>query len=184
MVNFFIMAYHSTANMMSCCHNIILSCDNFSIGNDITELDLTQFIDGLDRFTYIPQIPGDDLPVQPPEDAATGHVMTASELVPDLYAIISSARPTGPTSKRGIRLNKIAVQVMTQWYQRHLNHPYPDNTIAAELARAGNISTGQVKKWFSNKRMRDCASKVHRTTSRLNSYERDYRLNESFRPCE
>ena len=80
--------------------------------------------------------------------------MVASEAVPDLHVVVSSARPAVPTSIRGVRLNKTAVYIMRHWYEANLDHPYPDTTTTEELAKAGQITIEQVKKWLSNKRMR------------------------------
>ena len=52
-------------------------------------------------------------------------------------------------------LNKLAIRIMTNWYERNIHHPYPCNESAEIMANAGNITAEQVKKWFANKRMRN-----------------------------
>ena len=59
-------------------------------------------------------------------------------------------------------LNDQAVRIMTSWYERHIQHPYPNNSAAEVLAKAGNITVEQVKKWFANKRMRSANTKPQR----------------------
>ncbi|CAC5395096.1 unnamed protein product [Mytilus coruscus] len=52
-------------------------------------------------------------------------------------------------------LSKKAVRHMEDWYDQHLEHPYPNNIIIDQLAVKGNIQVEQVKKWFANKRNRN-----------------------------
>ena len=51
-------------------------------------------------------------------------------------------------------LSKRAVQLMENWYDSHLEHPYPSVDVIEQLSAAGNITGEQVKKWFANKRNR------------------------------
>ena len=51
-------------------------------------------------------------------------------------------------------LNSVAVRIMTNWYERNSEHPYPSYDAAEIIAKAGDISVEQVKKWFANRRMR------------------------------
>ena len=51
-------------------------------------------------------------------------------------------------------LTKTAIQLMEQWYHSHLDQPYPSPVVVEELARRGNITKKQVRKWFTNKRSR------------------------------
>ena len=57
--------------------------------------------------------------------------------------------------RRVIKLNEVAIRIMTSWYQRNNEHPYPSHETAEILAKSGNITVEQVQKWFSNRRMRD-----------------------------
>ena len=59
-------------------------------------------------------------------------------------------------------LNDTAVRILTNWYERHIEHPYPTVSAAEVLAKAGGITTEQVKKWFANKRMRNANTKPQR----------------------
>ena len=57
-----------------------------------------------------------------------------------------------PHTKTGI--TPLALRIMTNWYDRNCEHPYPSYDTADVIAKAGNISVDQVKKWFSNRRLR------------------------------
>ena len=59
-------------------------------------------------------------------------------------------------------LNDQAVRIMTNWYERHIEHPYPSVSAAEVLVKNGNITVEQVKKWFANKRMRSANTKPQR----------------------
>lgn len=50
--------------------------------------------------------------------------------------------------------NPIAIRIMTNWFERNREHPYPSYDTAEVMAKAGGISVEQVKKWFANKRRR------------------------------
>ena len=50
--------------------------------------------------------------------------------------------------------SKRAIRLMEDWYETHLEHPYPTGTIIDNLANQGNVTIEQVKKWFANKRNR------------------------------
>lgn len=47
-----------------------------------------------------------------------------------------------------------AVDLMTEWYDRHYSNPYPTYRDCEMLAQKGNISINQVKQWFVNVRRR------------------------------
>ena len=51
-------------------------------------------------------------------------------------------------------LNYMALQVMNNWYETHLDNPYPTKEQKEYLAEQGGISVSQVKSWFANKRNR------------------------------
>ncbi|XP_033751642.1 uncharacterized protein LOC117335626 [Pecten maximus] len=51
-------------------------------------------------------------------------------------------------------LSKKSIKVMEEWYENHLEHPYPTASTVELLAERGKITTEQVKKWFANKRNR------------------------------
>ena len=51
-------------------------------------------------------------------------------------------------------LNAVAVRIMTNWYERNKEHPYPSYATAEVIGKAGDVSVEQVKKWFANRRMR------------------------------
>lgn len=69
---------------------------------------------------------------------------------------IKQSRISVPGVKRRPPLTKRAVQFMESWYRSNLHHPYPSATVCEALALSGSISVDQVKKWFGNKRSRQC----------------------------
>lgn len=42
-------------------------------------------------------------------------------------------------------LNNNAVRIMSEWYQQHMDHPYPTEEEKHQMAAAGNIGVPQVK---------------------------------------
>ena len=52
-------------------------------------------------------------------------------------------------------LNSVAVRILSSWYQRNKEHPYPSHETCEVMGKASNISVEQVKKWFSNRRIRE-----------------------------
>ena len=67
----------------------------------------------------------------------------------------SGAAHTVKTSTRTSPvLNAVAVRIMTNWYERNKEHPYPSYATAEVIGKAGDVSVEQVKKWFANRRMR------------------------------
>ncbi|EGC32083.1 hypothetical protein DICPUDRAFT_14027, partial [Dictyostelium purpureum] len=43
---------------------------------------------------------------------------------------------------------------MNDWYNKHLNNPYPDEDEKVILGASCQLSKSQIDNWFSNKRMR------------------------------
>lgn len=90
-------------------------------------------------------------PIQPTIPTESGQVHTpSSETAP---------MKTPQPSRRHIKvcsppLNPVAVRIMTSWYQRNEEHPYPSYETSEVMAKAGNITVEQVKKWFANRRRR------------------------------
>lgn len=71
--------------------------------------------------------------------------------------------PGGQTRKQKSRLlNPKAVELMSDWYQKHESHPYPNDDEKRDMAEGGNISLAQVKAWFANKRNRTLNTKPKR----------------------
>ncbi|KAK3598562.1 hypothetical protein CHS0354_010738 [Potamilus streckersoni] len=64
-------------------------------------------------------------------------------------------------------LSRRAVEMMEEWYASNYEHPYPNNLVLEAIAKAGDITNEQAKKWFANKRHR-CKNTQKRTdTERL-----------------
>lgn len=58
-------------------------------------------------------------------------------------------------------LSSSAVEILTEWYGQHQDHPYPEEETVRELARRAQISPAQVKKWMANKRVRTSNTLAH-----------------------
>lgn len=71
----------------------------------------------------------------------------------DSYMPEQTDRPVSVIKTRSL-LSKRAVKLMEEWYNRHLDHPYPDVNETDQLASTGGLSQEQVRKWFANKRNR------------------------------
>ena len=58
------------------------------------------------------------------------------------------------TSKRMKSLPEKATKLMKDWFDQHLDKPYPSEEERRQMANEGNINESQVKAWFANKRNR------------------------------
>ena len=67
------------------------------------------------------------------------------EMIPPVNRMYLRSRPL---------LSRKAVTMMDEWYTRNFEHPYPSQSAVDALAKAGEITVDQVKKWFANKRNR------------------------------
>lgn len=71
-----------------------------------------------------------------------------------------------PKKSKSRLLSTKAVALMQDWYDNHLENPYPNEDEKKELADLGNISMGQVKAWFANKRNRSLNTKPKRVQTK------------------
>jgi hypothetical protein len=55
-----------------------------------------------------------------------------------------------------------AIEIMNEYFNNHLNNPYPTQSEKENLARLGGISVKQVTAWFSNRRNRSQNTKPKR----------------------
>ena len=74
----------------------------------------------------------------------------------------SSTRATIKRDKKGrfTPFDSLTTRILTAWLERNQHHPYPSAETVDVLARACRLEQEQVRKWFSNKRIR--AKKVKR----------------------
>ncbi len=80
-----------------------------------------------------------------------------SELPPKTLTPTLPATPRAPPTqvfRKCSTLNPVAVRIMSNWYERNSEHPYPSYAAAEVMGKAGNITVEQVKKWFANRRRR------------------------------
>jgi len=81
----------------------------------------------------------------------TNRVTASLELLK--LSLPSTAEVTSSKAKSR-QLNGRAVDIMTNWYDKHIHHPYPTDEEKQALADLGGLSLSQVKAWFANKRNR------------------------------
>ena len=62
-----------------------------------------------------------------------------------------------------------AVDVMNEWFDDHVNNPYPTIEEKERMAQRGGISVKQVNAWFSNRRNRSQNTKPKRMKRVLES---------------
>ncbi len=55
-----------------------------------------------------------------------------------------------------------AIEIMNEYFNNHLNNPYPTQSEKENLAQLGGISVKQVTAWFSNRRNRSQNTKPKR----------------------
>ena len=72
--------------------------------------------------------------------------------------LLKISLPTGndvsSTKTKSRQLNARAVKILNEWYERHINNPYPTDDEKMALADVCGLSLSQVKAWFANKRNR------------------------------
>lgn len=66
----------------------------------------------------------------------------------------SSTSQVKTNQRRRANFSKEAVQMMEDWYNKHLDHAYPNPITIELMAIQGHMTEEQVKKWFGNKRNR------------------------------
>ena len=66
------------------------------------------------------------------------------------------------TGRKRRNLRPKATKLLNQWFERHLDHPYPSEQEKRQLATQCDISVEQVTNWFSNKRCRSKSLKTIR----------------------
>lgn len=62
-----------------------------------------------------------------------------------------------------------AVDILNEWFDDHITHPYPQMEEKERLARRGNITLKQVNAWFSNRRNRSQNTKPKRIQKQMES---------------
>ena len=67
--------------------------------------------------------------------------------------------PSNSNKPRSRQLNARAIAIMTNWYESHIDNPYPSDEEKMILAERGNLTMSQVKAWFANKRNRTSNTK-------------------------
>ena len=78
------------------------------------------------------------------------------------------AQPGGATKKNKSRnLCSKAVKIMQDWYDKHVDHPYPTDQEKQDMADDGGLTLAQVKAWFANKRNRSLNTKPKRKKLKL-----------------
>jgi hypothetical protein len=60
-----------------------------------------------------------------------------------------------------------AIDILNEWFDDHINHPYPQMEEKERLARWGNITVKQVNAWFSNRRNRSQNTKPKRIQRKI-----------------
>jgi len=78
-----------------------------------------------------------------------------------------------PTTRSRPAVSRNSLAVLEEWYQLHLEHPYPTASQVELLACRSKLTTEQVKKWFGNKRSR---SKNTRSLTEIAKVKRRQRL--------
>ncbi|KAH3775122.1 uncharacterized protein LOC127845684 [Dreissena polymorpha] len=81
----------------------------------------------------------------------TNRVTASLEL---LKISMPSNREVSSSKVKGRQLSSRGIEVMTDWYEKHIDHPYPTDEEKQALANLGGLSLSQVKAWFANKRNR------------------------------
>lgn len=78
-----------------------------------------------------------------------------------------------PVNRSRPVLNRRSLKFLEEWYDDHLQHPYPTAEQVEFLARTSRLTVDQVKKWFGNKRSR---SKNTRSLTEIAKVKRRQKL--------
>lgn len=78
------------------------------------------------------------------------HLKVSRKQATDLTTDVSLSSP----QVKATSINPVALRILSNWYERNREHPYPSYETAEVMAKAGNITVEQVKKWFANRRLR------------------------------
>jgi hypothetical protein len=70
--------------------------------------------------------------------------------------------PKNASVSRTFQLPDLAVDIMNEWFDDHLNNPYPQLVEKENMAKRGGITVKQVTAWFSNRRNRSQNTKPKR----------------------
>ena len=109
----------------------------------------------------------------------TSTIISSKDVDSDYYSEesspISNKTYTLSLSDRNTRLlNKDTINILNNWYSKHLLHPYPTAEETQHLSTQSNITTSQVRKWMANKRMRNQNTKQQKLSSRKKMMHRKH----------
>lgn len=97
--------------------------------------------------------------------------------VEDSLHLLASINTTADTSPQVHRSRPVlcrrSLKVLEDWYECHLQHPYPTACQVEWLATVSSLTTEQIKKWFGNKRSR---SKNTRSLTEIAKVKRRQKL--------
>ena len=88
----------------------------------------------------------------------TNRVTASLELL-KMSIPVSSIGESSSYRSRSRQLNSNAVAIMTEWYEQHIDSPYPSEEEKMMFAEQGNLTLSQVKAWFANRRNRTSNTK-------------------------
>jgi hypothetical protein len=72
------------------------------------------------------------------------------------------SKSTGKSVSRKHQLPDKAVDILNEWFDEHIQNPYPSLDDKERLSKLGGISVKQVNAWFSNRRNRSQNTKPKR----------------------
>lgn len=109
-----------------------------------------------------PQVPkyNQDNSIQNCESTEVVTHLTSSPLLPFSYKTEKTKSKKTVSKKQ--QLSEHAVGIMNEWFEDHLNNPYPTSEEKERLAALGKITVKQVTAWFSNRRNRTQNTKPKR----------------------
>ena len=93
------------------------------------------------------------------ENKSAGNVSTTSN---ESTSIPPRITTKSSSVSRKHQLPDKAVDILNEWFDEHIQNPYPSLDDKERLAKAGGISVKQVNAWFSNRRNRSQNTKPKR----------------------
>ncbi|KAL0220053.1 hypothetical protein P9112_005706 [Eukaryota sp. TZLM1-RC] len=140
----FSQSYSTDETLDSFLHSVVLLRDRVTSFSQQIDDEVSRFIERVDQ-KNMPTSHRNTLISSVQENASAARAQFFSSAVSHLAPV------SGRRTRRCLPLQ--AVNLMTEWYNQHVDYPYPTEEEKREFVRHG-VTMQQVNTWFGNKRRR------------------------------